>query len=91
MAKKTQTTGNETATAAGGQTPKKARTPRVIQPELLAEIEASKKRISTLKTLNRLLPMLERLDGDGQEQVAKWLEAQKKARAVEGKSEDFQS
>lgn len=44
--------------------PRKARQAAVIQPDLAVEIENCKKRISSLKALNKLAPIIEGMDKD---------------------------
>lgn len=44
--------------------PRKTRQAVVIQPELAVEIENCKKRISSLKALNKLTPVIDGMDKD---------------------------
>lgn len=44
--------------------PRKQRTPVVIQPEIGLEIENCKKRILSLKALNKLTPIINAMDKD---------------------------
>lgn len=44
--------------------PRKTRQTAVIQPDLAVEIEQCKKRICSLKSLNKLTPVIEGMDKD---------------------------
>jgi hypothetical protein len=48
-----------------------------IQPEIGLKIEAAKKQIGTLKQLNKLLPLLDKLTDDGQDQVIAYITTQR--------------
>lgn len=77
MAKKNTTQTSEgTAPAIP---PRKTRKLTVVQPELMVEIEACKKRISSLKSLNKLTPVIDQMDKDALSALqkivlAKWAE-----------------
>lgn len=64
MKKKTDQTQTATATTGAALPPpqRKTRQSAVIQADLAVEIESCKKRISSLKALNKLTPIIEGMD-----------------------------
>lgn len=71
MAKKV-TPVSETAAAA---IPPRTRKTTIIQPDLAVEIENCKKRVTSLKALNKLMPVIDSMDKDSLAQLKKLIDA----------------